>query len=192
MPRILVLYGTTDGHTAKVAHAVADTLGTEGCTVVLADAAKPCRTLTPEHYDAVIVAASVHIGSFQRSVRRWVQGHAPALNTRPTAFLPVCLGILDVNPMTRMELEGIVKRFLERTGWSPTRHHFVAGATPYTRYGVIKRWVIRRIVAKNGGITDTTRDVEYTNWNDLREFVRAFSRLVMVTPRRHQHVKMHA
>lgn len=182
MPRILVLYGTTDGHTAKIAHAVADTLGTEGCTVVLADAAQPGRTLTPEYYDAVIVAASVHIGSFQRSVKRWVRSHAPVLNNRLTAFLPVCLGILEVNPLTHMELDGIVKRFLDATQWRPTHRHFVAGATPYTRYGFIKRWMIRRIVAKAGGDTDTSHDVEYTNWDDLREFVRGFSRHVMLTP----------
>lgn len=186
MPRILVLYGTTDGHTAKIAHAVADTLGTEGCTVVLADAAQPGRTLTPEYYDAVIVAASVHIGSFQRSVRRWVQSHAPGLNNRPTAFLPVCLGILEVNPLTHIELEGIVKRFFDATKWHPTHRHFVAGATPYTRYNFIKRWMIRRIVAKSGGDTDTSHDVEYTNWDDLREFVRGFSRHVMLTPHGHR------
>jgi menaquinone-dependent protoporphyrinogen oxidase len=148
MPRILVLYGTTDGHTAKIAHAVADTLGTEGCTVVLADAAKPGRRVTPEYYDAVIVAASVHMGRFQRSVRRWVTAHATVLNAIPTAFLPVCLAILQVSPLAHMDLEGMVRRFLEATNWHPARRQFVAGATPYTRYSFIKRWVIRRIVAK--------------------------------------------
>lgn len=192
MPRVLVLYGTTDGHTAKIAHAVADTLGTEGCSLVLADAASPCRTLTPERYDAVIVAASLHVGGFQRSVKRWVRAHAQALNDRPTAFLPVCLGVLEVNPMTQMNLERIVQRFLDATRWSPTRRHFVAGATPYTRYGFLKRWMIRRIVAKNGGDTDTTHDVEYTDWNDLREFVRGFARLVMSTPRHHHHAAVPA
>jgi menaquinone-dependent protoporphyrinogen oxidase len=103
-----------------------------------------------------------------------VRTHAEALNVRPTAFLPVCLGVLEANPMTHLELEGIVKRFLDATGWRPASRHYVAGATPYTRYNFIKRWMIKRIVAKGGGDTDTSRDVEYTDWNDLREFTRAF------------------
>lgn len=177
MPRILILYSTTDGHTAHVARAVAGTLETEGCHVLVADAAH--THVDPEPYDAVIVAASVHLGSFQRSVKRWVREHAPALNARPTAFLPVCLSMLQVNPLAHMDLEAMVERFLDATRWRPTRRHFVAGATPYTRYNVIKRWMIRRIVAKSGGDTDTSHDVEYTNWHELREVVREFARLVM-------------
>ena len=51
----------------------------------------------------------------------------------------------------------------------------VAGALPYTKYGWLKKWIMRRIVAKAGGDTDTTRDYEYTDWNDVREFARAFA-----------------
>jgi menaquinone-dependent protoporphyrinogen oxidase len=53
---------------------------------------------------------------------------------------------------------------------------FVAGALPYTRYNWLKRWIMRRIVAKAGGDTDTTRDFEYTDWEDLRAFARTFGR----------------
>lgn len=179
MSHILVLYGTTDGHTAKVAQAVADALETEGCAVTVVDAGGDTEGVTPESYDGVIVAASVQMGHFQRPVERWVRAHARALDDKPTAFLSVCLGILEHNPKTTQELEGIVKRFLDLTRWHPTRRHFVAGATPYTRYGFFKRWIIRRIVAKNGGDTDTSHDVEYTDWKDLREFSRRFARLAI-------------
>jgi menaquinone-dependent protoporphyrinogen oxidase len=53
----------------------------------------------------------------------------------------------------------------------------VAGALPYTRYNWLKRWVMKRIVAKAGGDTDTTRDYEYTNWEELRAFSEEFGRL---------------
>jgi menaquinone-dependent protoporphyrinogen oxidase len=53
----------------------------------------------------------------------------------------------------------------------------VAGALPYTRYGWLKRQMIKRIVAKAGGDTDTTRDFEYTDWNDLRNFTGDFAAL---------------
>jgi menaquinone-dependent protoporphyrinogen oxidase len=177
MSRILILFGTTDGHTAKIAHAVADTLMTEGCSVDVVNARQGTVDVTPEPYDGVIVAASVHIGSFQKPVARWVARHARALDAKPTAFLSVCLGILEHDPKVRQDLDQIVGKFLKATGWHPTRRHFVAGATPFTKYNFIKRWIMKRIAAKTGGDTDTSRDIEYTDWGDLRAITRSFARL---------------
>ncbi|MNC94612.1 Protoporphyrinogen IX dehydrogenase [menaquinone] [compost metagenome] len=50
----------------------------------------------------------------------------------------------------------------------------MAGALPYSKYNWVKRWMMRRIVAKAGGDTDTSRDYEYTDWNDLRAFAKEF------------------
>lgn len=177
MSRILILYGTTDGHTAKIASAVAATLETEGCSVDVVNAREGTADVTPEPYDGVIVAASVHIGSFQKPVAKWVTRHAAALDAKPTAFLTVCLGILEHDPKVRQDLNQIVAKFLKATGWHPTRRHFVAGATPFTKYNFIKRWVMKRIAAKNGRITDASRDIEYTDWNELRAATRSFARL---------------
>jgi len=47
----------------------------------------------------------------------------------------------------------------------------------YTRYGWLKRHMMKRIVAKAGGDTDTTRDFEYTDWDDLRDFTQDFAKL---------------
>lgn len=179
MPRILVLFGTTDGHTAKIAKSVRDALETEGCSVDLVNAAEGTAGITPEPYDGVIVAASVRAGKYQRPVLRWVRAHAPSLNTRPSAFLSVCLGILEHNVRARTELDAILHRFLHRTGWHPAVRKFVAGATPFTRYNLLTRWVMRRIVTKAIGYADTTRDTEYTDWDDLRSFSREFARLAV-------------
>ena len=40
------------------------------------------------------------------------------------------------------------------------------------------RWIIKRIVAKAGGDTDTSRDYVYTDWDDLKAFAMAFGRRV--------------
>jgi len=41
--------------------------------------------------------------------------------------------------------------------------------------------MMKRIVGKAGGGTDTTRDYEYTDWNDLRAFAGEFARQVTTT-----------
>src|SRR5688572_20658278 len=73
-PRFLIVYGTTEGHTAKVAAAMASTLQERGASVSLQNSAAPW-TSDPADYSAVIVAASVHAGTYQRPLRRWVQTH---------------------------------------------------------------------------------------------------------------------
>ena len=174
MPRILILYGTTDGHTAKVAAALARTLRLEGAVVTVADAGGPEPAPGPETFTAVIVAASVHAGGYQETVRRWVRQHLDALVPRPTAFVSVCLGVLQRDPAAAAELQAIYSRFVGDTGWRPGTMKMVAGALLYTHYGWLKRWMMRRIAAKAHGDVDTSRDYEYTDWADLQGFARDF------------------
>ena len=101
MTHILILYGTTDGHTRKIAQVLAENLRARRCSVDIVDAAGSLWRSSPESYDGVIVAASVHIGDYQRAVARWVRMHAPILNGLPTAFLSVCLAVLEKDPKAR-------------------------------------------------------------------------------------------
>ena len=178
MSRVLVLYGTTDGHTAKVARSIGETLRNQGAFVDIVEAGRAAPR--PEDYAGVVVAASVHASGYQRPVREWVHTHRQALDGRPTAFVSVCLGILQADPKVQQELARIVDRFLAATEWRPTVIKPVAGALLYTHYNWIKRWVMKRIVRKAGGDTDTSRDYEYTDWNDLRMFAEQFAQRVSV------------
>jgi menaquinone-dependent protoporphyrinogen oxidase len=176
MSRILVLYGTTDGHTAKVAAKVGETLEAFGAEVDVIEAGT--RELQLERYAGIIVAASVHARGYQPTVRRWVRGHAEALRGKPSAFLSVSLGVLQQDPKVQQEVANIVNEFLRATGWQPAMTQNVAGALLYTKYNWIKRWIMKWIVRKAGGDTDTSRDYEYTNWGDLRAFADRFNRIV--------------
>ena len=176
MARVLVLYGTTDGHTARVSHAMGETLRAMGLEADVIDAAR--GRPRPDDYDGIVVAASVHAGGYQRPVRRWLEAQAARLADKPTAFVSVCLAVLQNEARVREELATIVNRLLIVTPWRPTMTKLVAGALPYTRYGLFKRWMMRRMVAKAGGDTDTSRDYEYTNWPDLQAFTTEFGRLV--------------
>jgi menaquinone-dependent protoporphyrinogen oxidase len=175
MSRVLILYGTTDGHTRKIAGALRGILSWEGSRVEVIDARDVAPHVRPEDYDGVVVAASIHMGGYQRAVKRWVSAHADGLSGMPSAFVSVCLGILEQRAEARQEVQRILQRFLDRSGWRPTITKTVAGAVRYTRYNWLKKWVMKRIVAKAGGGTDTTRDYEYTDWDDLRAFAREFA-----------------
>ena len=175
MSRILILYGTTDGHTHKVATGLAAAFREVGCQADLFEAKGAGRHVAPEPYDGVIVAASIHLGGYQRPVKAWVRAHAADLNRKPSAFVSVCLGILEARPEATREVHAIMQRFLDRTGWRPSMQEPVAGALPYTRYGALKRWAMKRKVARISFDTDTSRDFEYTDWEALRRFAHWFA-----------------
>ena len=172
MVRCLVLYGTTDGHTAKIARFLAGELAALGARVNVVEAGTDDPD--PADYDGIVVAASLHGGRYQRSVVHWARAHAARLASMPTAFLSVCLGILQRDLKVQQDLIAIVDRFKAQTRWNPRRVKLVAGALLYTRYGWLKRMLMRAMSKKAGGATDVSRDHEYTDWMDLREFAEGF------------------
>ena len=174
MSRILIFFGTTDGHTAKVAHALGENLQNAGATVNIVDSGAGHTDPRPMDYDAVIVAASIHISAYQHSVSRWIRAHNRDLNGMPTAFLSVCLGVLQPEPEVQKELTRIMEKWFASVGWRPTVSRSVAGALPYSRYGWLKRWMMHRMSRKAGVETDTSRDYEYTDWDELRAFAESF------------------
>lgn len=177
MARVLIVYGTTDGQTRKIADALGDMFRIEGYEATVFNAKDAGPQVDPEGYDRVIVAASIHIGCYQRAVKRWVHAHSEGLNRAHSAFLSVCLGVLEPRVEARREVGDIMDRFLHRSAWQPTVSKTVAGAVPYTRYNLLKKWAMKRMAAKAGGGTDTTRDYEYTDWEDLRAFAHRFAQV---------------
>jgi menaquinone-dependent protoporphyrinogen oxidase len=174
MARILILYGTTEGHTRAIARAMAGTLAARGFGAELVEAGQ--ANPSPFEYDGVIVAASVHGGSYQRAVVHWVKAHAAEFGTRPTAFVSSCLAVnARSDAKVQADIEAIVKRFLDATGWEPSVVKHVAGALLYTQYNVFTRWIMKRIVASQHGDVDTSRDYDYTDWADVRAFAEDFS-----------------
>lgn len=179
MTHILVIFGTTDGHTRKVADRLGRMFRAYSDAVAVDIEQAGGAFVDAQCYDAVVVCASVHGGRYQRPVLRWVRANAASLKAKRTAFVSVCLGVLQKDAKVDRQLDAVAARFFTATGWQPTRVKKIAGALLYRKYGWIKRWVMRRIVAKAGGDIDTSRDYEYTDWVDLQAFADEFLSLVI-------------
>jgi menaquinone-dependent protoporphyrinogen oxidase len=175
MSRILIVYGTTDGHTRKIAAVLASTLEEAGCDADIWHAQDRAPDVDPAAYAGVIVAASVHRGAYQKAMGEWARRHGSVLSVKPSAFISVCLAVRETRPDAQAECQETVTKFLTAAGWRPATYRIVAGAVPFTRYGWLKRWMMKRHQAKVGGDTDTSRDWEYTDWDELRAFARDFA-----------------
>ncbi|MFC4359734.1 flavodoxin domain-containing protein [Halobium salinum] len=179
MPSILVAYATTEGQTEKVARRVETTLRERGHDVTLVTLGGGTPP-DPADFDGVVVAGSIHAGRHQPVVETFVRDHVDALNARPTGFLSVSLSAAE--EATQAEAEGYVDAFLEETGWKPRVTLPVAGALRYTEYGFLKRTLVKHVVGKRSGDTDTSRNYEYTDWGAVEAFAADLAAAIEPAP----------
>lgn len=174
MKKILIAYDSKDGQTKKIAEFIKEELQKNCWWVDIMNSRFPVTPIEIEQYDGVIVGGPVHASRYPKSLKFWVRRHADILSKKPSAFFSVCLGILQPGGDIKEQEEHIVNKFLKWTGWTPGATAIFAGAVKYTRYNWFTKWVMRHIVKKSGGSTDTSKDYEYTNWNEVRAFSEMF------------------
>jgi menaquinone-dependent protoporphyrinogen oxidase len=112
-----------------------------------------------------------------------------------TAFLSVSLsqaGVQDRNATSERrkhaaaDVNSMIKRFLVKTQWQPTRVEPVAGALMYSKYNPFMRFIMKRIARRAGASTDTSRDHEFTDWAALDRFASEFAAIQMVEEPKHK------
>lgn len=164
--RILIAHASTDGQTRKIARFAADCLSDLGPTVELLNVVD-AEGLDLTRFAAVVLAASLHAGGFQKAMIDFAEARAGTLNAMPTLFLPVSLSAAGDDPEDWKGLRDCVSRFLAQTGWHPGRTEHVAGAFRFTEYDFFRAWAMRRIAAAKGEEVDPHADKEYTDWSAL-------------------------
>ena len=172
---VLIVYGTVEGQTRKIARHIGNMIQDKGHVGTVFDQVD-LDDVDLGQYDAVIVAAPLHMGRFPAGIDDWVTTHAAALNGIPGAFVSVSLGAASPFEEERADVARIRREFCERSGWRPVATHDAAGALRYTRYDFLKRLLMKYISAGEGGSIDVSRDHEMTDWKALGDFVSGFVR----------------
>ena len=187
MKPILILYATREGHTHRIADHIAALVQARGYTTEARDAKEIAEPLDLSAYGAAILAASVHAGHHEREMVAFAKRHHADLEQLPSVFFSVSLseaGAEDrgTSPAMRdksaADVHQMMSAFFDETGWHPARACPVAGALMYTRYGVLVRWIMKRIARQAGASTDTSRDHVFTDWERLDDVVDGFLALL--------------
>ena len=168
---VLLVYGTTEGQTRKIARFVANRVLQSGQKVMTANAREAAFIPDPLDFDTVIIAAPLLAGRDPRPIIDFVKRHRAAIGARTNAFLSVSLTAAASDPRDAAGLARCLAQCVRETGWEPERVHHVAQALLYSTYGLFTRWVMRRIAARRGEPTDTRRDHELTDWDGLAKFI---------------------
>lgn len=171
---VLIAYSTSEGQTAHVAAFIAERLAEAGLSPTIADLrhARP----NPADFEATVVGGSVHAGKLQGEVADFVKTNVEHLNSRPCWFFATSLSeAIEHAPFGHEAAQKQIDDFLGETGWRPRGSASIAGAIKYRDYSWPKRLLMKNIVAKSGGQTDTNRNWEYTNWDGVRAFAEAIA-----------------
>ncbi len=161
--KLLIAYASTEGHTRKIARHIADRLVEHGHGVELLPLGD-AEDLDPRRFDRAILAASLHVGHYQHALTAFVTAHRDWLATHPALFLSVSLAAAGHDAEDWRALDQIMADLTEATGWTPDRVIQVAGAYTPSRYDLVRRLIMRRIVAKKDPGIDPAADKVYTDW----------------------------
>ena len=169
MPRILIVFASTHGHTAKVARRIAEVVREAGVDADVRDV-RSAGSCDLGGYDGAVVGGSVHMGAHQLELVEWAGRHARQLNALPSAFFSVCLAVADDTDESRAHARDWIDDFEDDTGWTPRPSASFAGALQYCEYDVMTRLLMRLMMARGHHPTDVSTDVEYTDWNAVDGF----------------------
>ena len=175
MTRILIVYGTTEGHTALIAERIAAAIRGSGCEVEIHEAKEVRKKPVSEHFDGIIVGGSIHAGAHQSSIVEFVKRNRTLLERVPSAFFSVSLTAADPDEEAAGETQLMLEKFFGETGWHPSRVETFAGALVYTQYNIFMRHMMKLIVKKQGrSELDMSRDYEFTDWDAVDRFADQF------------------
>lgn len=171
MKKALLLYSSSDGQTVKILRYIEDELANSyQCDLVNLN---EIPAVNFAQYDKVLIGASVRYGHLNKKLYKFIENNLLALTSSNAAFF--CVNLAARKP-GKDTVEGSVylKAFFKRSPWKPTLICVFAGALYYPRYRLLDRVMIRFIMKITGGETDTTKEVEYTDWTKVKDFSERF------------------
>lgn len=127
MSKVLVLYGTTEGQSARVAEFIMNVLREHGHQVETVNVKESPDTAVDD-FDGVIIGASIHMGKHDKHVVEFVQENRETLKRVPSAFYSVSLAAHGDTD----EAEDYVEQFEKQTRWHPAKVALFGGALLYT------------------------------------------------------------
>jgi menaquinone-dependent protoporphyrinogen oxidase len=165
---IPVFYATSEGQTRRIAERLVAIFRDRGFSSRAIDVASAeARNVEWRRVQAALVGASLHGHRHQRTARAFVDELEPELNVLPSVFFSVSLAAASEDATERADAARLARDFVETAEWDATEVVCLAGRLAYTKYGWLTRFMMSRIARRRGQPADTSRDYEFTNWDEV-------------------------
>lgn len=170
MARVLIAYTTVEGHTARIADQMRESLTAAGHEPTLLHVREPEQEL-PGDVDAVIVGGPIHAGHHSRKLVGFARANRLRLGSVASGFFTVCLSAAEDTDEARATTGEYVQAFCDETNWTPRHTAVFAGRLAWTQYDFFTRLVMK-LITNHQGIEDqdVKRDYDYTDYDAVRRF----------------------
>ena len=171
MEKALLLHSSTEGQTIKILQYIKEELR-DSCECELQDL-HLLSAVDFSQYDRVLIGASIRYGHLNKKLYQFIAQNQQQLEQHKVGFFCVNLTARKEGKNTP-ETSLYMQKFLKKSLWQPKMLAVFAGALRYPRYNWFDRTMIKFIMKMTGGETDTTKEVEYTDWNKVSLFAARF------------------
>jgi len=162
-----ILYSSVDGHTLKICNILQGILLQSNPNIALFSIDDFNMAIT--NYDKLIIGASIRYGVHNKKVIDFINTHKKELDSIKTAFFSVNLVARKPEKSTPGTNPYVIK-FFKSIDWKPTIVEVFAGKLDYKKYPYFDRIMIQFIMWMTKGPTNTNAEIEYTNWEKVKEF----------------------
>ncbi|QYK01447.1 menaquinone-dependent protoporphyrinogen IX dehydrogenase [Shewanella psychrotolerans] len=173
MSRTLIIYSTVDGQTKAICDRIQQICKTETQMVTMVSL-EEAQSVNLSYFDKVIIGASIRYGKHRPELFQYVNRHRAALTSKKNAFFTVNVVARKPEKNTP-ETNPYMKKFIQLSLWQPQQLGVFAGKIDYPKYRFFDKFMIRFIMWITKGPTDTSGTYEFTDWDKVEEFAKAFS-----------------
>ncbi len=173
MTKTLLLTASTDGQTIKIMQNLAQEMQLQDFDLI--DIHQQ-DSINLKKYKNVIIGASIRYGHFSKALYAFIHEYTEELNAMNAHFFGVNLTARKPEKNTA-ETNIYVIKFLDKIAWSPKTATVFAGALLWSRYNFWQTKIIQLIMLITKGPTDTTKELEFTDWDKVRAHADMLKRL---------------
>ncbi len=171
--KALLLTSSTDGQTEKIMRVIAGEMLVSDYDIMTIEQALANGDISYWHeYDKIVIGASIRYGHYHKNLYQFIHQHADELNQKTAYFFGVNLVARKAGKNTA-ETNSYTKKFLQKIKWKPTKSAVFAGACRWSMYNFWQTKIIQLIMVITKGPTDTSQDVEFTDWENVRSFAKS-------------------
>lgn len=172
--KVAIVYQSPYGQTQKIAQQIKQNLVFESQfkdnvhLIEIDNPKSPSDVYGP--IDMYIIGFPVYVGKFPKKLLKWVHDHSKELEDKRLGFFMVSLNAADSRDSARKTDQHLLKKLTQEAHIIPDFIASFAGALHYTKYGFIKKFILKKISQAACGPTDTSKNHELTDWNQVQEF----------------------
>ncbi len=165
--KTLIIFSTVDNHTKKISHYISNFLDSkESIDVVNLEIVNKYNLMD---YNRIIIGASIRYGKFRKNLYEFISENKIYLDKKVSCFFGVNL-VARKKEKNSPETNPYIIKFLKKTNWHPNLVGVFAGSLEYSKYKISDKFIIKFIMWITDGPTDTSKDYEFTNWDDVKNF----------------------